>query len=360
MISAQDNQPANENKELIEFVRSLVEFSPQEAAAKLTGKLLSEEAAGQAYFDNLVMQAERLVETLALPAAWQRALREELKLARGYEVEEPIIPTVPIATPLLAAVTSGELDQVLNALLKSPTGLVSLLAEQALRQHKAKVADEWESIRFLDMLLHMSKQETCNPDNQQALREWVAGAKLREERLAQEQSLPERKQVVTEADRPRLEQRLAKLMEHWEIRTNPLVQATVELIGQRLTELDTQPYAALNEKYISEASHYNTVELLRDVPFKVTARRIALIHIFNKQKPIRLTDWTHNLGREHGYVNGNNIYQYYIKYSKEGAIFNASDGELPSLIKDIELVLPLVNKRYQQGIANELNALKKR
>ncbi len=60
MISAQDNQPANNSKELTEFVQSLLLLTPQEAAMKLNSRFLANESADQAAFNHLVRRVEQV------------------------------------------------------------------------------------------------------------------------------------------------------------------------------------------------------------------------------------------------------------------------------------------------------------
>lgn len=349
---APDASGASWHSELPEFIKSLASLPPQEAAVTLNARLLTEEAKGQAYFDRMVGQAEQVITTLQVSTAWRRALQAELLLAREYEVTKPIIPSVPVATPLLEAITSGRLDRLFDSLMSAPVGLVSLLAEQALREHKVNAADEWESIRFLDALLHINDQGIHNVDNQHVLREWGAGARIREDQQAQEQLLPERKQVVTEADRPRLSQRRQQLLEHWQAASNTEVQALIQLIEQRLAELD----AVHSEPIVSEKV-VDTTDLDEPSPIEFTASRIALIHIFNCKPPIRLDERTHELGRSYGFKNGKHIYQTYVKLSKPNGITGKDGRELSSIIGDIEAVLPLVEKHYKKDALDKLNEL---
>jgi len=349
---APDASGASWHSALPEFIKSLASLPPQEAAVALNTRLLAEEAKGQVYFDRMVAQAAQVVTTLQVPTAWRRALQAELLLAREYEVTKPIIPSVPVATPLLEAMTSGRLNRVFDSLMSASLNLVPLLAEQALREHKVNAADEWEGIRFLDALLHLNDQGTRNVDNQHALREWGAGARIREDQQAQEQLLPERKQVVTEADRPRLTQRRQQLVEHWQAASNPEVLALIQLIEQRLTELD----AVHSEPTVSEGV-VDTTDLNEPSPIEFTASRIVLLHIFNCKPPIRLDERTHELGRSYGFKNGRNIYDYYVKLSKSTGITGKEGRELSSIITDIKAVLPLVEKRYQKDARDKLNEL---
>jgi hypothetical protein len=348
---APDASGASWHSTLPEFIKSLVPLSPQEAAVALNTRLLAEESKGQAYFDRMLAQAEQVVTTLQVPTMWRRALQEELLLAREYEVTKPIIPSVPVATTLLEAMTSGRLDRVFDSLMSAPFNLVPLLAEQALREHKVNAADEWEGVRFLDALLHLNDQGTRNVDNQHVLREWGAGAKGREDQQAQEQLLPERKQVVTEADRPRLTQRRQQLLEHWQSTSSTQVQASIQLIEQRLAELD----AVHSEPIINETAVDTTDLAVPHIEF--TARRVVLLHIFNCKPPIRLDDRTHELGRSYGFRNGRNIYDHYVKLSKPTGITGMEGKELPSIISDIKAVLPLVEDRYKKDACDKLNEL---
>ena len=337
---------------LQEFVSSLLEFIPQEAAAILVNRLLAEERYGQSHFSQLVAQLSHLVEVLNMPEVWRRTLREELARAREYEIVPPLATPVPIATPLLAAYTSGRLHRVFDGLMAALPAHVPLLAEQALREHKQAAADDWEGIRFLEALLHLSQQGTQNVDNQQILQAWAGGARMREEQHAREQLLPELKQVITEDDRQKLEQRLHNLTTHWQANSNVEVQAAIRLISERLTELDTAQIKRDSMDNTTSSSANQVPAITR-----LSLSQIALLHIFNRRPVIKDDDRAKELARAHGLKSGTRLHRLYKKYTQPKGITGAEGRQLTHRINDIEKVLAYVDSKYQQDALDKLKQL---
>jgi hypothetical protein len=93
-------------------------------------------------------------------------------------------------------------------------------------------------------------------------------------------------------------------------------------------------------------------------PAKRPLRQVALLHLYEKRPAIKRDQRANELAQQYGHRSGQKLYEYYRKLSKPTGITGLEGNELPSIIADIQAVLPLLSGIPKQIALAHLQTLK--
>lgn len=125
----------------------------------------------------------------------------------------------------------------------------------------------------------------------------------------------------------------------------------------RLNQADSLTPTNLNESVLSQPITPHSKAVIEE-PAKLGLRQIALLYFFDKSKPnIKRDSRATEIAISWGHTSGAKLYDHFRVVKQEQGITGATGKELPSMIEDIEAILPLLVEPYKKEALKALNKL---